>query len=309
MIAVVGGYGQGLTMRLPRSPEAGETVAGGVLSTDHGGKGSNQAVAVRRLGVESLIVTALGEDDAAAAARRLWAEEGVADRSVEIAGGRTMTGFILVEPSGENRICLADGALAELRPEDVDGQLTDLTAGDIMLVSLEIPTAVASRALNIARERGARTILNPAPAAADAADLLQYSDVITPNRNELAVICGLPEPTSPEEVAACCAALRLRTGYAGEVVVTLGSAGAYVDDAESLLIEPAPVTRIVDTTGAGDAYSAALAAALHEGASVREAARFAAGAGALAVTREQVIPSLPYRADVDRLNESRVSSR
>jgi ribokinase len=87
MIAVIGGYGQGLSMRVPRSPEAGETVAGGVLHVDHGGKGSNQAVAVRRLKTDARIITALGDDDAAAAARRLWAAE---DRAVEIAGQPTI---------------------------------------------------------------------------------------------------------------------------------------------------------------------------------------------------------------------------
>lgn len=309
MIAVVGGYGQGLTMRVSRSPEAGETIAGGVLSMDHGGKGSNQAVAVRRLGVDSSIVTALGEDDAALAARSLWAEEGVTDRAVVIPGVCTMTGFILVEPSGENRICIADGALADLRPEHLDGQLTDLTAEDILLVSLEIPLESAALALRIAQGRGARTILNPAPANAGSATLLSNTDVATPNRSELAVLSGLPEPTGLDEVAACCAALRARTGYTGELIITLGAEGAYVDDGDHALIEPIPVPEVVDTTGAGDAYSAALAVALHEGSSVREAAHFAAAAGALAVQQEQAIPSLPSRADVDRLNESRASSR
>lgn len=308
MIAVVGGYGVGLTMRLPRSPRAGETVASGVLSSDHGGKGSNQAVAVRRLGVASLIITALGEDDAATEARRFWADEGVADRAVELAGSRTMTGFIMVDSEGENRICVADGALAELVPEALEGRLDGIGPGDIVLVSLEIPTDVAAWALRVARESGARTVLNPAPVAAHTSALLQYADVLTPNRSELAVLAGLPEPQGADEVAACCASLRASTGYAGELIVTLGAAGAHVDDGKGDLIPPIQISEVVDTTGAGDAYSAALAVALHEGASAREAAHFASAAGALAVTQERVIPALPYRADVDRLDESRTRS-
>lgn len=300
MITVVGGYGLGLTMRVPHAPRAGETVSGGVLSRDHGGKGSNQAVAVRRLGVESRIVTALGPDEAAAAARALWVAEGVEDHAVVIDDAATMTGFILVDPSGENRICIADGALRELAPAHVDPGLASLAHGDLVLVSLEIPTAAAARALEVGRERGARTILNPAPVASDTRDLLRFVDVLTPNRGELAVLAGTPEPQNADAVRSSCATLRETTGYRGAIIVTLGADGVLVDSGESVTaLAPIAVPRVVDTTGAGDAFSAALAVALHEGRDLVAAARLAAAAGALAVTREQVIPSLPTRAELD----------
>lgn len=308
MIAVVGGYGQGLTMRVPRSPDAGETLAGGVLSADHGGKASNQAVAIARLGGAAMLVSAVGDDAAGSAAREFWAAEGVVDRVVTLPGEATMTGFIIVEPSGENRILLADGALAVIAPEHVEGPLSELGEGDLVLVSLEIPHATALRALEVARERGARTVLNPAPASAETRSLVPHADVLTPNRGELAAIVGAPHPATHDALRACVAALG-DLGFTGELVVTLGGDGVLVVDADGTeLVPPVAVERVVDTTGAGDAFSAALTVALSEGASIREAARFAATAGAFAVTREQVIPSLPYRADLDRQNPSGATS-
>lgn len=304
MIAVVGGYGQGLTMRLARSPLPGETVGGGVLSSDHGGKGSNQAVAARRLGVDALIVTAIGDDTAGAAARELWAAEGVTDHAVQVPGVGTMTGFILVEPSGENRICIADGALASLSPEHLDAPLALIGPGDIVLVSLEIPFAAAWHALDVARERGALTIVNPAPVIPGARELLTRADIVTPNRGELGALAGVAAPETIDEVRLGCSALREITGYTGALVVTLGADGVFVDDGDHTIVPPTRVTKVVDTTGAGDAFSAAFAVAIHEGATIREAARFATAAAAFTVTREQVIPSLPYRADVDRLTET-----
>jgi ribokinase len=306
MIAVIGGYGQGLSMRVPRSPEAGETVAGGVLHVDHGGKGSNQAVAVRRLGTDARIITALGDDDAAAAARRLWAAEGVEDRAVEIAGQATMAGFIIVDSSGENRICVADGALAALRPEHIDQPMADIGAEDVVLVSMEIPVGAAERALQIGREHGALTILNPAPMSPAVLPLLRFADITTPNRRELAAMADRALPSTPEEVAACCAEVRDQTLFTGAVLATLGTDGAYLDDDGSTSVEPVLVDDVADTTGAGDAYSAALAVALHEGASLHQAARFAAAAGALTVTRDGVLPSLPDRAAIDQLTSSGV---
>lgn len=302
MITIVGGYGQGLTMRVARAPRAGETISGGEFSADHGGKGSNQAVAVRRLGVASRIVTALGDDAGAHAARELWRAEGVEDRSVVIDGSTTMAGFIIVDPSGENRICIADGALSALEPHHVDAAIGEFGPADTVLVSLEVAPHAAARALELGRAGGARTILNPAPVGEDTRAMLRDADVVTPNRGELAVLAGTTEPTTIDGVRDTCRLLRETTGFAGVLVVTLGADGVLVDDGvASEHLAPILVPHVVDTTGAGDTFSAALAVALHDGLSLRDSARFAAAAGAISVTQEQVIPSLPYRADVDQL--------
>src|SRR4051812_39951512 len=138
-IAIAGGYGVGLTMRLARAPEAGETVTGGTLSADDGGKGSNQAVAAARLGATVSLFTAIGSDDHGARARALWEREGVDSGAVIETSAPTMTGFIIVDDEGENRIAIAPGALALLTPQTVDRFRAVIASADLLVVSLEIP--------------------------------------------------------------------------------------------------------------------------------------------------------------------------
>lgn len=299
-IAVVGAYGVGMTVRTPRFPHAGETLLGGPYSAGPGGKGSNQAIGAARLGSRVEFLTAVGGDGYGADAHRLWKDEGVgADAVRTVPDAATMVGMILVEDSGENCIVVAPGALAELAATDVERFRPQLAEADIALVSLEIPLDVALEALRVAREEGCRTILNPAPAQPIPTEAWRYVDVITPNRTEAPVLLG-EEPTSaltPEQLAAH---LRERTGSA--VVLTLGAEGVLVDDGEQVsLVAPVRVERVVDTTGAGDAFNAGLAVALDEGRSLVDAARFAAAAGAHAVTKAEVIPSLASRAELEAL--------
>src|SRR6478752_2110205 len=181
-IAVVGSYGAGLTMRVPRSPEAGETVSGGVFDSGPGGKGSNQAVAAARLGARVSLLTAVGADDFGRAAHALWEAEGV-DAGKSLTGrGATMVGFILVEPTGENRIAIAPGALDELDAAGCDGFRDEIAAADILVVSMEIPLEAVVHALRTAREVGTPTLLNPAPARALPDEAWPLIDIITPNQ-------------------------------------------------------------------------------------------------------------------------------
>lgn len=296
MIAVVGGYGVGLTMTVPRVPGAGETVSGGRLSSGHGGKGSNQAVAIRRLGHPAALFTAIGPDAAADAAAAFWAEEDVDASAVVRSAEATMTGFILVDPSGENRITIADGALGALAAEDVDGFTATIERAAMLVVSLEVPPPVARRACQVARAAGVPVLLNPAPALADR-ELAGLADILTPNRGELAELTGLPDASLDASLDA------LRTWYPGRVVVTCGGDGAVVDDGTARTSVPAArVDRVVDTTGAGDSFTAALAVALVEGSDLVAAARFAATAAARSVTIAEVIPSLPTRAQLEEVD-------
>ena len=292
MIAVVGGYGVGMTMRVDRAPAPGETVTGGVLSVGPGGKGSNQAIGIARLGLESALFTGIGDDAAGRDGEDLWASERVVSAAVMTAAA-TMTGFIIVEEtSGENSISIAPGALAALTVADVEGFRDTIREADLLVVSLEVPWAVARRALELAREVGTRTLLNPAPAIPLHSDDWALIDVITPNSTEAAILTGDGDG-SPM-------ALALRIAERGcDVVLTLGSEGAIVvTGGEVTSIHPLPVSRVVDTTGAGDAFTAALAVALVENQPLAEAALFAAAAGAHAVTIPEVVPSLPRRSDI-----------
>lgn len=297
MIAVIGGYGVGMTMTLDRAPEAGETVGGGRLAIGPGGKGSNQAIGIARLGVPAALFTAIGDDATGDAALELWATAAVDAAAVVRLPGATMTGFILVDATGENRIAIADGALADVRPEALDAFDPVLDAAELLVVSLEIAPEVALEGIRRARARGVPVLLDPAPATADR-DLIAAADVLTPNRGELAAIVADPDLEADVDAALD----RLREWYPGRVVVTCGADGAVVDDDGRRTRVPSPrVDRVVDTTGAGDAFTAALAAELAEGADLVDAARFAAAAGACAVTVPEVVPALPTRDHVRRL--------
>lgn len=305
-IAVVGSYGAGLTMRVPKAPDAGETLTGGEFDQGPGGKGSNQAVGAARLGADVSLLTAIGDDAFGAQARELWAAEGVDATHVVVSESPTMVGFILVEPSGENRIAIAPGALDELDAAAVGSFTEEIASSDILVVSMEIPEDAVAEALRVARDRGVRTLLNPAPARPLTDDVWPLIDVITPNETEAPVLLGLAPDhglTDGELVAR----LRERTG--GSVILTRGGRGALLSsDGGIEEIPPLPVTKVVDTTGAGDSFTAALAVALAEGAHLAQAARFAASAGAHAVTIAGVIPALPTRHQLPRLDSSLIGT-
>ncbi|MEU0690652.1 ribokinase [Streptomyces uncialis] len=290
-IAVVGSYGAGLTMRVPRSPGAGETVSGGVFAPGPGGKGSNQAIAAARLGAEVSLLTAVGDDDFGRAAHALWRAEGVGATHVRTASAPTMVGFILVEPSGENRIAIAPGALDELDAAAVAAFREEIAAADVLVVSMEIPEEAVAAALRAGRDSGTTTLLNPAPARPLPDDLWPFIDVITPNQTEAPVLLGIGAGHGLDDEALV-RALRERTG--GIAVLTRGGQGALIAQESGVSVTPPyPVGNVVDTTGAGDAFTAALAVALGSGHPLDHAVRYAAAAGAHTVTVAGVVPALP----------------
>lgn len=271
-IAVVGSYGAGLTFGAERVPERGESVIGSLFRIDHGGKGSNQAIGAARLGAEISFLTAVGEDSFGESAFDLWADEGVEVGAVLRTPLPTMTAAILVEATGDNRIVIVPGALSTLRPAHVDAFAPQIEVADVMLVQLEIPVETALHALAVGRAAGVRTVLNPAPAP--AAPLVAVADYLTPNESEAPAVAGAE----------------------GTLVLTLGERGARIGDE----LVPAFPARVVDTTGAGDAFCAAFAVALAEGASDLEAVRWGCAAGAHMVEHEGVVPGLPTRAELER---------
>jgi ribokinase len=269
-VAIVGSYGVGLTVELDRVPGAGETVIGRTFRVDHGGKGSNQAVGAARLGAEVDFLTAIGDDTFGHEAIALWRAEGVRAEPV-VVDAPTMTAPIFVEPSGENRIVIVPGALAELGNEHVDAFADRIAAADVCVVQLEIPVETALYALEAARRAGVRTILNPAPAP--SAPIAPEVDYVTPNETEAAAV----------------------RGASATLVVTLGDEGAEIGGTRV----PAFPASVVDTTGAGDAFTAAFAVALAEGVDELEAVRWGCAAGAHMVEHAGVIPGLPTRAQIE----------
>jgi len=305
-VVVVGSVNVDLVVRTARLPGPGETVIGGTFERHHGGKGGNQAVAAARLGRPTTFIGAVGDDAFGEEARTALRAEGVdVDMVMSILGEATGVALILVGAAGENLISVASGANARLTPDDVVSALGRLgsLAGDIVLVSREIPAEVAAEALRAARDAGARTVLNPAPATGIGAAELGLADVITPNRPELEAIADAlgfsgGAHGGPEELAAWLLP-RLATG--ASVVVTLGGNGA-------VLVSPGgtpdryralPVTP-VDSTGAGDAFNGALAVGLAEGRPLAESVRRAVAAAGLSTTVAGAREGMPRLADLER---------
>jgi ribokinase len=270
-IAVVGSYGVGLTFGVDRLPARGETIVGSLFRRDHGGKGSNQAIGAARLGAEVSLLTAVGEDAFGDAALELWVEERVDAGAVIRPALPTMTAAILVEVSGDNRIVIVPGALGALAPAHVDAFAPRIAAADVLLVQLEIPLGTALYALDVAREAGVRAVLNPAPAPAQP--ITPVADYVTPNETEARSVASAQ----------------------GVLVVTRGEEGAELGAVRI----PAFPARTVDTTGAGDAFCAAFAVALAEGASDLDAVRWGCAAGAHMVEHQGVVPGLPTRAELE----------
>lgn len=296
-VAVVGSYGCGMTVKTPRLPAEGETILGTRFTAGPGGKGSNQAIAAARLGAETVFLTAIGDDSYGRDALALWRAEGVDASRVVTAAGATMIALIMVEPNGDNRIIVVPGALDMFFPHHVEAFSDQIAAADVVAVSMEIPLATAAAALKVGRRVGTTTLLNPAPAQPLTDDMWRDIDIVTPNRTEAAILMGF-DPTAELEPAALARELAARTG--GVALITLGGEGALLAEGGKLTVIPAvPADRIVDTTGAGDAFNGALAVAVAEGHSLAAAARFAAKAGAHAVTIDEVIPSLATRAELD----------
>lgn len=297
-IAVVGSYGVGLTMRVAAMPAAGETVSGATFSEGAGGKGSNQAIGAARLGARVRLLTAVGNDEFGAAARRLWRAEGVDESGVVAVDAATMVGFIVVEADGENRIIIAPGALDRLGPGHVDTFAAAIADSHLMMVCNEIPVQAVVAALRTAHHHGVPALFNPAPGRDLPANARQYVDILTPNLGEGRILAGLDETACVSEILD-----RLRRKYSATIVLTAGADGAYVDEPSGTRrhVDAIRPPAVVDTTGAGDAFNAALAVALCRGEPTVAATQFAAAAGAFAVSKHEATPGLPTPGDIEAL--------
>jgi ribokinase len=297
-VIVVGSVNVDLVVTTERLPGPGETVIGGAYARHHGGKGGNQAVAAARLGATTVFVGAVGDDDLAIEARTALEADGVDVASlVTIPGEATGVAFIVVDADGENAIAVASGANAALNSVQVRTALARLalTPADVVLVGHEIRTGATHEALRLARQAGATTILNPAPAPGLASWTLALADILTPNEGELATLAG-------HEGGPAARAKRLLGPDPGgrAVLVSLGAKGAMlVVDGVAARSLPAHKVVAVDTVGAGDALNGALAAGLAAGLDLPEAARRAVVAASLAVSRAGAREGMPTAAELD----------
>ena len=297
-IAVVGSYNVGLTITTDRIPLRGETVHGRGYSEGPGGKGSNQAVAISRLGGRARFVGCVGTDRYGDDALKLWKSEGVAADAVKRVDAHTGLAFIVVDTSGTNIITVDAGANSKLTPRDVEEAGDALEGCGLLLTQLEIPPETAIAAARVAKRAGAKVILNPAPAVRAAELDLSSVDIITPNEVEFELLAGTNDLVRGSK--------ELLSRGPEAVIVTLGERGAHVAIKDDRFSVPAPKVKVVDSTGAGDAFNGALAVALSEGEPLSAAVRFANYAGAFTVTRGEVIPALPTRRELDEFRRNDV---
>ena len=309
---MVGSVNVDLVARVDHLPAAGETVGDATFDRHAGGKGGNQAVAAARLGAPVAFVGAIGDDPLAEEARAALSSEGIDLAGLSVVAGPTGVALILVDRSGENAIAVAPGANAALTADVATNALAGLAVGpgDVVVVGHEIPTATVRASLAAAKTAGARTILNPAPAAGIERSLFGVVDVLVPNRVELGQIAatdarragrGLDGGDPPERLAA---RLLDVTGdgppVREAVVVTLGATGAIVVRLDGGVIEVlAPRVEAVDTVGAGDTFVGALAADLAAGRPLDEAVRRAVVAAALSTTRAGARGGMPTSRELD----------
>jgi len=302
-VVVVGSINVDLVVRVDCLPRAGETVVGRTLERHGGGKGANQAVAAARAGAEVRFMGAVGEDDFAEQALEELRREKI-DVSAVVRNSETSTGVacIVVDADGENQIAVASGANAELEPSAVKRWLGELNLSEatVCLLNFEIPDPPLVAAARHAAASGVKRILvNPAPARALSQALLELGPILTPNAGELKAISGGGDrfPEAPAQ--------KLSTRSGAPVVVTLGAQGALLVSGDDSSEMTAPPTEAVDTTGAGDAFNGALAAALAQGYDLTEAVRRAVLAGSCSVAAHGARSGMPSRAEIDRRSKAR----
>ena len=303
-VLVVGSANVDFTVAASRLPGVGETVSGGTLLVNHGGKGANQAVAARRLGAEVRVVACVGDDASGRDIRAALRTEGIGiDGLMVTKEAATGTALIVVDQQGRNQIVVAPGANWRLSAEHVRSRAEDFAWAHVVLCQLETPLETLDVALGEARRHGLVTVLNPAPVRDGIPDdVWPRVDYLTPNEGEAARLSGVPVEDAR---SASAAARALRERGVGAVIVTLGAEGSVACTAAGDIRTNAFPVDAVDTTAAGDSFNGALGTALAAGEPLSDALRFASAAAALACTRRGAQPSLPTRAEVDRLLRAR----
>lgn len=291
-ITVVGSANLDVVVPVDRHPRPGETVLGGDHYRAAGGKGANQAVACARLGAATRFIGCVGDDDPGRSLHRALTEDHVDTTYLtSLPGTPSGLALIVVDSEGENTIVVSPGANSRLGPEHLAAAAFAGTAA--VLLQLEVPIEAVVAAAELAQ---GLLVLNPAPAVPLPTALLERTDVLVPNRGELALLAGESrEPSNLDEVVD----LARRVDGPSSVVVTLGKEGAIVIDDKAVSSVPAHLVKAVDATAAGDSFCGALAVALAEGAALEAAARWATAAAAITVTRRGAQSSLPTRQEVE----------
>ncbi len=297
-ITVLGSLVMDNVAKMKKFPQAGETILGYSLELFPGGKGANQCVSIARLGGDVEMCGMLGKDENGEVFRKIMKEEGIKADNLFSCDKPTAVAQIQIDESGQNRICVIPSANYEFDFADLDKIDDVLRNTEMVVFQLEMRLDVTKEAIRRVHGYGGKVLLNPAPAVPLDEETLSMVDYLTPNETELSILTGMPTETDEEVIAAANKLLSLGTK---NVVATLGSRGALIANAEGVEIVAGYKVKAVDTVAAGDSFNGALAVALTEGKSLQESVRFANAMGALTVQKQGAIPSLHYRADVEKL--------
>jgi len=295
-ILVAGSSNTDMVIKTDKFPEPGETVLGGTFFMNPGGKGANQAVAAARLGGKVTFITKIGNDLFGNQTVGVLKKEGIDTRNiVKDENFPSGVALITVNSMGENNIVVAPGSNSNLVAEDIDSNLLSSGKFGILLLQLEIPIMTVEYIALTAAEHGIKVMLNPAPAQKLHDYLLRHIWLITPDENEAGILTGIKVTN---EMTAEKAANELQRRGVKNVIITLGSRGAFVKSEAFTGIVPGIAVEAVDTTAAGDVFNGALAVAFSEGKKIKDAVIFANKAAAISVTRLGAQASVPYRKEL-----------
>lgn len=295
-IIVIGSSNVDLVVRTSHLPAPGETILGGEFFMNQGGKGANQAVAIKRLGGNLIFMAKLGNDVLGRQSVGYFKKEGIDTRYIALdEDSASGVALISVDDHAENSIVVASGANMLLNEQDVDKMLEEMCEGDILLMQLEIPLQTVEYAARKAFGKGVKVVLNPAPARSLPKELFRHLYMVTPNRIEAEMLTGIKiaNDADVEKVAEEICAMGVKN-----VIITLGSKGCLIrEEGVSYRIDAFKVEP-VDTTAAGDTFNGALCVGLSEGMDLKQAAVMASKASSIAVTRMGAQSSIPYREEL-----------
>jgi ribokinase len=295
-ITVIGSMVMDNVAKMAKFPQAGETVLGATLEFFPGGKGANQCVSVARLGGDVEMVGMLGKDGNGEVFRNIFKEEGIKSDNVFSCDKPTAVAQIQINEEGQNRICVIPCANFEFGIKELDKVDELIKQTELVILQLELRLDITKEIIRRVHGYGKTILLNPAPAVKLEKEILGMVDYITPNETELSILTDMPTDTDEEVIAA---AKELLSYGTKTVVATIGSRGALIATKEHVEIVGGYKVQAIDTVAAGDSFNGALAVALTEGKSLKEAVQFANAMGALTVTKKGAIPSLHTRAQVE----------
>ena len=307
-VVVVGSVNIDLVATAPTLPRPGETVLGDTFTQVPGGKGANQAISACRAGAQVTLIAAIGSDGYGVTLRARLTSSTVDTSLLRVVYGTSGVALIVVDAAGENAIVVAPGANAALTSLS-EADLAAIEAADVLLLQLEIPVGTVAAAAVAARKAGVRVLLNAAPAGILPAELEEAVDLLVVNQVEGAALAGVrpvgvdavPDPADFDPWSLVEALVERFP----RVVLTRGAAGAWYGSRGADPVHvPAPVVEAVDSTAAGDAFTAALAVGWGEGREIIDAVRWASAAGAAAARRLGASSALPARTDIDELYSS-----